>query len=122
VANVEALEVFHACLLLGFQGKYLLEGSERLDYLISRVGQEITHARGGKAEFSPNWKLPQRFQQYVRNELPLWLFFALLGTAATLVFALYLWLLNGESKEFSASQARPPVLQVPAATVEKKSV
>lgn len=45
VANLEALEVFYTMLLLGFQGKYLLEGSEKLNYLISRVGQEITRAR-----------------------------------------------------------------------------
>lgn len=107
VANVEVLEVFYTCLLLGFQGKYLLEGSEKLNYLISRLGQEIIHARGGKAEFSPNWKLPQRFQHYVRNELPLWLFFALLGVAATALFLVYLWLLQGEAEDFAHAQARP---------------
>lgn len=116
VNNIEVLEVFYTCLLLGFQGKYLIEGSEKLNFLISRIGQEITHARGGKAEFSPNWKLPQRFQQYVRNELPLWLFYALLGVGAALVFALYLWLLRGDSENLAASQARPAVQTAPAIT------
>lgn len=117
--NIEVLEVFYTCLLLGFQGKYLIEGSEKLNYLISRLGQEITHARGGKAEFSPNWKLPQRFQQYVRNELPLWLFFALLGVAATLVFGLYLWILRGANDDLAASQARPAVQLQPGAAKNK---
>lgn len=107
VANIEALEVFHTCLLLGFQGKYLLEGTEKLNYLISRVNQEITHARGGKAEFAPNWKLPQRFQQYVRHELPLWLFFALLSIVGVGVFLAYLMLLDGESDALKSLQAKP---------------
>ena len=107
VRNVDVLEVFYTCLLLGFQGKYLLEGSEKLNYLISRLGQEITHAKGGKPEFSPHWKLPQRFQAYVRNELPLWLFYALLGIVACALFFLYLYLLESDSADLAAAQAKP---------------
>jgi len=106
-AKVEVLEVFYTCLLLGFQGKYLLEGSEKLNYLISRLGQEITHARGGRSEFAPNWKLPQRFQQYVRNELPLWLFFALLAVVATGLYFLFANFLHGESDDLAQTQAHP---------------
>ncbi|WP_334190944.1 type IVB secretion system protein IcmH/DotU [Noviherbaspirillum sp.] len=106
-ANVEALEVFHTCLLLGFQGKYLLEGTEKLNYLISRVNQEIVHARGGKAEFAPNWKLPHRVQQYMRHELPLWLFYALLAAVGVGVFLVYLWLLNIDTQKLTQLQAGP---------------
>lgn len=106
VANLEVLEVFRTCLLLGFQGKYLLEGNERLGYLVSRLDQEITSARGGKVEFAPNWKLPQRFQQYVRHELPLWLFFAILGVVASVVFFVYLWLLDARTDELVQRQAQ----------------
>lgn len=112
VQNIEVLEVFHTCLLLGFQGKYLLEGSEKLSYLISRLNQEIMHARGGKAEFAPNWKLPQRFQQYVRHELPLWLFFALLGIVGAIVFVAYAWLLDSATKDLKQLQGKP-VPQMP---------
>ncbi|UTH76604.1 type IVB secretion system protein IcmH/DotU [Chromobacterium sp. IIBBL 290-4] len=93
-ANVEALEVFYTCLLLGFQGKYLLEGQEKLGYLVHKLGQEIQQARGGKAEFAPNWQLPQRFQAYVRHELPLWLYFALLAVAGAGIFVAFRWLLS----------------------------
>ncbi|MDN0083412.1 type IVB secretion system protein IcmH/DotU [Crenobacter sp. SG2305] len=91
--HIEALEVFYTCLLLGFQGKFLLEGEEKLGYLTRRVGQEIQQVRGGKAEFAPNWQLPQRFQAFVRHELPLWLYFALLALAGTGIFITYRWLL-----------------------------
>ena len=107
VVNVEVLEVFYTCLLLGFQGRYLLEGNEKLNYLISRLGQEITHARGGRNEFAPNWKLPQRFQQYIRNELPLWLFFALLALVGAAIFLLFQWFLQADVEELAQSQARP---------------
>jgi type VI secretion system protein ImpK len=110
--NVEVLEVFHTCLLLGFQGKYLLEGPEKLSYLASRLNQELVHARGGKAEFAPNWKLPQRFQQYVRHELPLWLYFALLGVAGALVFVAYSWLLDSAVDDLRHFQYKP-AQQVP---------
>lgn len=119
VQNIEALEVFHTCLLLGFQGKYLLEGSEKLSYLISRLNQEIIHARGGKAEFAPNWKLPQRFQQYVRHELPLWLFFALLGIVGAIVFVSYVWLLDNATKDLKQLQGKPVPQQMPLDTPGK---
>jgi type VI secretion system protein ImpK len=106
--NIETLEVFHTCLLLGFQGKYLLEGSEKLDYLVASIEREITRIRGGKAEFAPNWKLPQRFQQYVRHELPLWLFFALLTAVAVGFFLTYSWLLNSSSEKLKQIDTTPP--------------
>lgn len=107
--NLEVLEVFYTCLLLGFQGKYLIEGSDKLNYLVIRIGQEIANARGGRAEFAPNWKLPQRFQRYVRNELPLWFFFALLSLVATAIFFAFQWFLYADSEVLAAAQARPPL-------------
>ena len=121
VANLEALEVFYTMLLLGFQGKYLLEGSEKLNYLISRVGQEITHARGGRRDFAPNWKLPQRFQQYVRNELPLWLFYSLLALVAGALFFLFQWFLQTKTDELAIAQSQPTLITPQAATPEAKT-
>lgn len=120
ITNVEALEVFYTVLLLGFQGKYLIEGMERLDYLISRLGQEITHARGGRNAFAPNWKLPHQFQSYVRNELPLWLFLALLGLIGSLFFFSFKWWLTRGTEELALSQEQPvmtsPIRGTPGTT------
>ncbi|QEL54869.1 type IVB secretion system protein IcmH/DotU [Chromobacterium paludis] len=96
-AHVEALEVFYTCLLLGFQGKYLLEGQEKLGYLVHKLGQEIQQVRGGKADFAPHWQLPQRFQAYVRHELPLWLYFALLAVAGAGIFVAFRWMLGRQA-------------------------
>jgi len=89
VKNIEALEVFHVCLLLGFEGKFLLEGLEKRDYLTHQLGQEILRIRGEKPDFAPNWRLPHRFQEFVRNEMPLWFFSALLAVVAVIVFVTY---------------------------------
>ena len=112
---METLEVFYTCLILGFQGRYLLEGTEKLSYLIARLGQEIAHARGGMPEFAPHWKLPFRFNDYVRHELPLWLYFVLLSGVAVLIFLLYHWILGGQSDALTAAvqPISPPALAKP---------
>ncbi|TDR70273.1 type IVB secretion system protein IcmH/DotU [Paludibacterium purpuratum] len=92
--HLELLEVYYTCLLLGFKGKYLLEGQEKLDYLKQKLAQEIQQARGGKAEFAPNWRLPQRFQAYIRHELPMWLYIALLAAVGVGIYGTYRLLLS----------------------------
>lgn len=97
--HVEALEVFHVCLLLGFHGRYLLEGTEKLAYLTHRLGLEIRQVRGGKAEFAPDWQLPERFAPRARDELPIWLYFALLAGVAAALFLAYGALLDAQLAE-----------------------
>ena len=105
--NIETLEVYYTCLVLGFQGKYLLEGTERLSYLIGRIGQEIAQARGGKAGFAPHWKLPFRFQEFVRHELPLWLFFALVAGLAVAIFLAYSYFLGNQADSLTVLPSAP---------------
>lgn len=102
--NIEQLEIFYACLLLGFQGKYLLEGTEKLNYLIAKLGQEITAVRGPSKGFAPNWKIPIKFNEYVRHELPLWLYYALLSVIGIALFLGLQWLLSAQLETFPASK------------------
>jgi type VI secretion system protein ImpK len=84
-SRLAALEVFHMCLLLGFQGKYLLEGPEKLGYLTARLSDEIAHLKGRKAGFAPHWSPPDRVRHVLRSVVPLWVLvagFALLGLLA----------------------------------------
>lgn len=71
-ARLQVLEVFHMCLLLGFQGRYVLEGSEKLSYLTARLGDEIAQLRGRRAAFAPHWQAPDRIAHKLRAEVPLW--------------------------------------------------
>jgi type VI secretion system protein ImpK len=71
-AHVQALEVFHMCLLLGFQGRYLIEGSEKLGYLTARLGDEIATIKGKRGGFAPHAALPDRIVHKLRSDVPLW--------------------------------------------------
>lgn len=85
--RLQVLEVYHMCLLLGFQGRYALEGSERLGYLTGRLGDEIVHLQGQRAAFAPHWAPPDQIVNKLRSEVPLWVMgsvFALLALGAFL--------------------------------------
>ena len=85
-AKVQVLEVYHMCLLLGFQGKYILEGSEKLSYLTSRLGEEIVHLKGKRAAFAPHWAAPDRISNALRREVPLWVIGSVFALLAALGF------------------------------------
>lgn len=72
VARVQVMEVFHLCLLLGFKGRYLLDGSEKLAWITQRLGDEIAHLRGRRPGFAPHAEPPDRVVHLLRSELPLW--------------------------------------------------
>jgi len=80
--HVEALEVFHMCLLLGFQGRYALDGHDKLDYLIARLGDEIARMRGRTRGFAPHAERPDQVVNRLRSDLSLWVLgavFAVVG-------------------------------------------
>ena len=80
--HIQALEVYHMCLLLGFEGRHALDGSEKLGYITGRLGDEIVHLQGWRAEFAPHWAPPDQVRNKLRREVPLWVIgsvFALLG-------------------------------------------
>lgn len=72
VPRLPSLEVCHYVLLLGFEGKYRLEGPEKLGYLVARLGDEITYLKGRRAAFAPHWLPPDRVTHALRRVVPLW--------------------------------------------------
>lgn len=83
-SRLEALEVFYLCLLLGFRGKFALEGTEKLGYITSRVGDEIASMKGRHAGFAPHWQPPDSITHALKREVPLWV----VGSVCTLVAVL----------------------------------
>lgn len=71
-SRLQALEVSYFCLLLGFEGKYRLEGTEKLGYLTARLGDEIIYLKGRRTGFAPHWPPPDRFSHALRRTVPLW--------------------------------------------------
>nr|WP_229423821.1 type IVB secretion system protein IcmH/DotU [Massilia frigida] len=77
--HLQALEVFHMCLLLGFQGRYILEGSEKLNYLTARLGDEIANMKGKRGGFAPHADRPDQIVHKLRSDLPLWVLCSVFG-------------------------------------------
>ncbi|MES2300168.1 MAG: DotU family type IV/VI secretion system protein [Pseudomonadota bacterium] len=80
--HLQALEVFHMCLLLGFHGRYIVGKHESIDHFTARLGDEIAHMKGRSGGFAPHAQRPDQFVNKLRNDVPLWVFcslFALIG-------------------------------------------
>jgi type VI secretion system protein ImpK len=104
-SRVQILEVFHMCLLMGFQGKYLIEGSEKLNYLTARLGDEIAHLKGSRAAFAPHWAPPDQVRNRLKNEVPLWVIASVFALLGMLAFTAIRWQLNrGTERDLAAYQ------------------
>lgn len=95
--RLQALEVFHICLLLGFQGKYMIEGQEKLSYLVSRLGEEIAHHKGKRNPFSPRWAIPDQVRNALQHDVPIWVIATAFAVFALLGYAGFVWLLNSDA-------------------------
>jgi len=82
IARLQSLQVFHMCLLLGFRGKYARDGSEKLQYLTARLGDEIAHMKGRSRGFAPRAARPDQIVNKRRSELPVWALSAVFGLVA----------------------------------------
>ncbi|MBR7714106.1 type IVB secretion system protein IcmH/DotU [Acinetobacter nosocomialis] len=103
--RLAALEVFHYCLLLGFQGKYRIESIESLNHLVARVGDEIDYLKGKKVAFSPFSAIPDQIRNIIHRELPFfWILIFLLIFALLTLAGLRFMLNNQNDKALSTYQ------------------
>lgn len=84
--RLQALQVFHMCLLLGFRGRYALEGADRLSYLAARLGDEIAHLRGKGKGFAPRAARPDNIAHKLHSNTPYWIAGAVFALAALASF------------------------------------
>lgn len=103
--KLQVLEVYHMCLLLGFQGKYLLEGTEKLGYLTARLGDEIAHMRGRAVGFAPRALPPDRVAHALRHEVPAWAVVAVFALCGLLAFVGVRTLLDRDTQQRLAGYA-----------------
>jgi type VI secretion system protein ImpK len=93
--NIEILDVYYNCLLLGFKGRYLIEGTELLDLLATRLRQEILLVKGGDAPFAPHARPSKRANEFIRKSLPLWVYFSAFALLAALLWVTQkVWLIH----------------------------
>jgi len=113
-ARLPSLEVYHYCLLLGFEGKYRLEGTEKLGYLTARLGDEITFLKGKRSGFAPHALPPDKIAHALRRVVPMWAPAVLLAVVGALAFLMMSGLLDrGTEQRLSAYNN---VVQMPART------
>ncbi|MES2048572.1 MAG: type IVB secretion system protein IcmH/DotU [Pseudomonadota bacterium] len=98
-AHIQALEVFHMCLLLGFEGKYMIEGSEKLNYLTARLGDEIAHIKGKTAGFAPHWARPDQIINKLRNDVPIWVICSVFALIAMSGYSALNWMLSSSTSQ-----------------------
>ncbi len=70
--HLQALEVFHVCLLLGFEGRFALDGKDKLSYLTARLGDEIARMHGKSRGFAPHAERPDQIGHKLGSDLSLW--------------------------------------------------
>lgn len=85
-SEVNLLEVFCMCLILGFQGKYKLHGGDELADLTRTLVEETNGYRGGSSEMSPHWKIPNEAVERPASTIPRWAWIT--GIAALLLVIL----------------------------------
>lgn len=105
-ARLQALEVYHMCLLMGFQGRYILEGSEKLNYLTGRLGDEIAQLRGRRASFAPHWAAPDRVAHALKRDVPLWVIGSVFLLLGLLAFLGLRWTLDRQTRADLAPYAQ----------------
>lgn len=88
-AHLQVLEVYHMCLLLGFQGKYALAGQEKLKYLTAHLGEEIARMRGRTRAFAPHAARPDNVSNKLRSDRSLMILAALFAASALCAFGAF---------------------------------
>lgn len=89
--RINALEVFHMCLMLGFKGRYFLEGPEKLKYLTAQVGEQILHIRGKATPFAPHWAAPDQIAHTLSRDIPLWVIASMVALCGMLAYIGFEW-------------------------------
>lgn len=85
-SRINALEVFHMCLLTGFKGRYLLEGPEKLKYLTSQLGEQIAHIKGKSSPFAPHGGAPDSISNALKRDVPLWIIGSVLALSGLIAY------------------------------------
>ncbi|TBW36594.1 type VI secretion system protein TssL [Siculibacillus lacustris] len=103
--NVELLELEHACLALGFQGKYrtMENGAAQLHDIQKRVYEVLKSVRRAPPEdLSPRWRGLALRSQAGRLRVPVWVVAAVLLAGLSALYITYLTLLGGGAEVAAA--------------------
>lgn len=95
--NIQVLEVYYLCLVLGFKGKYHLDNPEGLRQLVEETKADILRSKERRFQLplAPHGTPEEKFGEIVTRNLPGWLVAAAAGGVAVLFFFVLSWLISG---------------------------
>jgi type VI secretion system protein ImpK len=104
--NLPAIEVFHTCLALGFEGKYKLLGQDRLQALYREVAGELSRPAGITPDhLAPAWRRPDDVVESAGERVPVWATVGAISGAVLLLILLFA-LASGASAGHIAASIR----------------
>ncbi len=98
-----ALEVFHTCLALGFEGKYKLLGQERLQGLIREVASGLSQSGTSLDHLAPAWKRPDDVVESAGERVPVWATVGVIAGAVCLLILLFALASSASAGRIAAS-------------------
>jgi len=101
-AHTDLLEVYHACLLLGFEGKYALSDPRQLRALIESIARDLERLRATPADLSPEGYLPDEVAARIRESIPLGVIAAIIVGVLFVLFLILHLLGNGQAESVAA--------------------
>lgn len=103
--NHNLLGLMHACMSLGFEGKYRVAGGDVQHQQIRRDIYETLRAREARVtdHISPHWRGQDIAAAYVRRAVPVWAVTSVAAGLLLLSFLVFRWLLGGLSDTASAT-------------------
>ncbi len=105
--NQNLLGLMHACLSLGFEGRYRVSGGDVAHQQTRRDVYQTLRARTSRVteELSPHWRGQNIAAEYVRRSIPLWAIASSAAGMLLLAFMSFRWLLGGMTTEAEAQLA-----------------
>jgi len=110
---VEVLEIYYLCLALGFEGKFGIEGTERLSALAKLIHDDLSRFRPTAPEVSPHWK-PVDGPVQKKNKLPRWLIYSCMAViiACILLYVGFFISIQSEAGDLLNNQKTAILTQV----------
>jgi type VI secretion system protein ImpK len=84
----------------------ILEGTEKLNYLTGRLGDEIAQLRGVRPSFAPHWAAPDRVAHALKRDVPLWVIGSVFALAGLLAFLGLRWTLERKTQSDLAAYSQ----------------
>jgi len=87
-----AVEVCYACLILGFEGRKIIDGREKLEQYIQQLAADLSRGQPWRVEnLAPAWHRPDDFPQVVGEGVPVWMTVLVIAGLVLVLILIFRW-------------------------------